>query len=930
MHREYKHPDVYVSKFGPAGNREWTRLIGDVQYDYGNAVTVLADGSIVVVGSTQIGSFANAYLVKLSPEGSVLWTRNYGDSTSFEEFAAILPMADGGFIAAGTSGSSAFPGDRPGLDAFVVRLDANGNVIWTKLMGGSGTDRARAICKLGLSYYIAGETNSADIPKFPNITDSKNMYLARFNESGQILNQLGVGTSNTDVAKGIACISGGPQGDSVVLVGQTYNSAEGDYNLLISQVNSAVGILQWQNVSGNSSKDEIATSIVRDPLYPNYAFVSGEAEAGGFIFPNQGGNTDGFVLRVDLADGKIRWRGGFGGSTEDTLNSISIRSDGYIFTAGSTESSDIDSINQGMRDVYMTGFLPSVPPTDTTAPNFTGTLTVENYGCKKVMMEWPHLQWSFPVPANEAGLNHYAIYVNGILKSVTQGQSQKLSSSKRNFEITDLQAGSSYSFAVSAVDRAGNESQKLTKTFQLPASSSSVCTDTSPPSTPNAQIFQDSQFNACNKGIQIPITGGADIGASGLMEYRVYRNGVGPTRIPTTFPQFHYKDFIGRFPGKTYSYDIESVDFAGNVSPRRTVSLDMPVNCGYPDTQPKQIKLAVLPVQPANETSPPHLTPAKIADMINGIGGRFNSFGLAQYIDEISHGTQFLTLDFIPSNYVRLPNNSEEYCNFSGCDTDLIMFDAIGESGIRPNEYDVILLVAPSPEMPMNSSNPSASELFTNQEGQESLFQFVSQELMHSGGILGIANAANSALCPGSSTKLGSDPLDPLFGCIGISPTGDSYSGLGSDINNSYHIPVYMKALKKFLSPEQTITLPYQGQSSVSTFTLEAAETRTTGLKQILVPLGRTNYNSLHNGPVLSLEYRTPQGFNNNPHAGSALPVQGVQVRLIPWLGVIDKEAETLFLSTLPIGTQPFNYNDVRVEVLQGDMQSASVRISRY
>ncbi|XDD50963.1 hypothetical protein AB3N59_04020 [Leptospira sp. WS92.C1] len=948
------YKDVYASKYDVNGNRSWTRLIGASKDDEGYGVSVRGDGSILIAGSTRFlkpdgYTTIDTYLVRLSPEGSILWQRTHGDQIALDRLFAVLPTEDGGLIAVGDSDSTTFPGNQPARDAYVVRLNSSGEIVWHKLLGGNGEDTANGICKLGDDYFIAGTTKSSDLPGTGSIS---NFYVAKLSSSGQILSQKRVGNVNYNEGSGIACISGGPHGDSVVIVGKS-SSTNNEYldNLYFVQLTPTLDTI-WQKVFGGAGNDK-ATGVVRDPLNPNYVFISGETIGNSFL-PFQGGSSDGFVVRVNLADGKVRWTSSLGGSVGDSLSSIAIRPDGYIYTAGKTQSSDIDGENQGSQDIYLAGFKPPVPFTDTTAPTLTGDLTVESYGCGKVSLEWPHAQMVLE-EQNESGLNHYSVSVDSIKRGVTQGKAQRKGSDKRNFVLSDLEPGSTHNFRVAAVDRAGNESIALVKTFQLPASTSSICTDTVSPTTPNVNLG-GFLGTGCNRSFRLEITGSTDSGSSGLMEYRIYKNEVGPLRISANAngsPSAMLD--VSKFPGERDTYRVEAMDRAGNISPSRTIVYHNPSDCGYVAT-PKRSRLATLIVTPNEAPLTPPATRNEIAQMVTGVGGEFDSYGAVQYLDEVSYGTHVLDPVYISPDYIRLPepilkNGSIGYCENmnalnddfgDNCDSEKIFNHAIASSGLNQSDYDHFLILTDRMITSLANGKKSFATVVSNIE-QVRHISF--HELMHVLGESSTGHTGGNWNCPGMPvtlsvpisgsrgplTKAGANPDDPLFGCANtLGQYLDFYSAAG--YGDGYHIPVYLKMLKGFLRPEQTATVSYQNYPSQSTLTLDAVETRTAGLKQILIPIGRNNNGPALTGSVLSLEYRTLRGFNTH-ESYFWTPVQGVQIRLIPYPGSLPNLMETILMGTILTNagtTQPFHYGDIRIEVLQGDTESARVKISRY
>jgi hypothetical protein len=104
-------------------------------------------------------------IIKLDAAGNITWNKMLG-GTSFEYVSAIQQTTDGGYIVAGTTTSSASGNiTQTGYgqeDAWVVKLDGSGNIIWNKLFGGSNADWATAIQQtFDGGYILAGYTNSS-------------------------------------------------------------------------------------------------------------------------------------------------------------------------------------------------------------------------------------------------------------------------------------------------------------------------------------------------------------------------------------------------------------------------------------------------------------------------------------------------------------------------------------------------------------------------------------------------------------------------------------------------------------------------------------------------------------------------------------------------------------------------------------------------
>ncbi len=132
------------------------------------ALAVDGEGSVYLAGGT---TETEAYVAKLAADGSaVLYETVLGGGGSGGRFA--LAVTDGGIAVVAGLASANFPlkGDlgveyAGGVDAFVVKLDAAGQPVAAKILGGSGGDAPNALRVGGDgSVYVGGSTDSLDFP----------------------------------------------------------------------------------------------------------------------------------------------------------------------------------------------------------------------------------------------------------------------------------------------------------------------------------------------------------------------------------------------------------------------------------------------------------------------------------------------------------------------------------------------------------------------------------------------------------------------------------------------------------------------------------------------------------------------------------------------------------------------------------------------
>lgn len=125
--------DVYVFKTDSEGDTVWTRFYGGELYDFGNSVDITSDGGYIIAGGAYSfsHSYSDVYLIKIDADGDTIWTRTYGGSEN--DFAeCVQHTLDGGYIITGNTTS--FGVLNPYL--YLIKTDADGDTVWTRTFGG--------------------------------------------------------------------------------------------------------------------------------------------------------------------------------------------------------------------------------------------------------------------------------------------------------------------------------------------------------------------------------------------------------------------------------------------------------------------------------------------------------------------------------------------------------------------------------------------------------------------------------------------------------------------------------------------------------------------------------------------------------------------------------------------------------------------------
>jgi hypothetical protein len=163
--------DFWVLKISSTGTLLWEKSFGGTEIDEARAITSTEDGNFIIVGDTRSSDInvsnnngaADLWMLKISPEGTLLWEKTIG-ATGFDVARSVSKTQDNGFIISGSSRSSEGGFTNQGQnDAWVLKIDANGNILWQNTIGGTEIDFCYDAVAINNGEIIAvGESNSSN------------------------------------------------------------------------------------------------------------------------------------------------------------------------------------------------------------------------------------------------------------------------------------------------------------------------------------------------------------------------------------------------------------------------------------------------------------------------------------------------------------------------------------------------------------------------------------------------------------------------------------------------------------------------------------------------------------------------------------------------------------------------------------------------
>ncbi|MDB9537124.1 SBBP repeat-containing protein [Dolichospermum planctonicum CS-1226] len=283
----------------------------------------------------------------------VIWTKLLGGTGDDVAFS-ITTGSDGAIYVAGdTSNNLDGETNSGGQDAFVTKYNTDGTKAWTQLLGNTGNDNARSITTgSDGAIYVAGGT-------YGNLNGQTNSgdqdaFVTRYNTDGtkawtQLLPGTSIDQANslTTGSDGAIYVAGYTYGGS--LDGQTYNSG---IKAFVTKYNTN-GTKAWTKLLPGTGYD-YASSITTGS--DGAIYVAGYTYGGSLDGQTyNGGGNDAFVAKYNT-DGTKAWIKVIGTSGTDVARSITTDSNGAIYVAGGTDGNLDGQMNSGGGDAFVTKY----------------------------------------------------------------------------------------------------------------------------------------------------------------------------------------------------------------------------------------------------------------------------------------------------------------------------------------------------------------------------------------------------------------------------------------------------------------------------------------------------------------------------------------------------------------------------------------------
>jgi len=307
--------------------------------------------SSVTFGSytlTNSGTAWNACIVKYDSSGNVLWANKAGGTSEVLDISTDHlgnVYMTGNFSSPSITFGSITLIRKGTNDAFVVKYNSSGNVMWAKNAGGvSGSSGGYSVAiDDSDNVYLSGIFGSSSF-SFGSFTLSNiygwNLFLGKYDALGNEIwaqNVIGSRFLNhiTTDSSGNIYLTGSFNSPTANL-GSTTLVNFGMEDVFLAKFNSSGNILWAKNAGGNGSDG--GACVVTDNagnVYLSGTFISTSFSIDTFLLPNSG-CVDIFLAKYDTT-GNVIWVKGAGGTGEDRTGTggLSINQNGTVFMSGS-------------------------------------------------------------------------------------------------------------------------------------------------------------------------------------------------------------------------------------------------------------------------------------------------------------------------------------------------------------------------------------------------------------------------------------------------------------------------------------------------------------------------------------------------------------------------------------------------------------------
>jgi len=236
--------DAYIVKVDKLGNKIYSAAYGGSNADVANAVVQIGDGFMVTGTTSSFGNRVQSlYMLKLAKNGNKLWQKAYySDKDDYYAGNDIIKISDTNMLIAGTEDHVSFFSSE--VNIYLNAININGKRNGIKRYGGEDPERANSIVSVSDGYVIAGESDTWG-------HGGLDAYVIKIDKDGNRVWHNAFGFDDDETANQIITTRDG----GYIIVGTTDSHYRTQKNVYVVKL-SADGTREWQSFYGSKEADE--------------------------------------------------------------------------------------------------------------------------------------------------------------------------------------------------------------------------------------------------------------------------------------------------------------------------------------------------------------------------------------------------------------------------------------------------------------------------------------------------------------------------------------------------------------------------------------------------------------------------------------------------------------------------------------------------
>jgi len=312
-----RHSDVFLVKFNSSGEKQWHQQIGSSAWEGASGLAIDSNENVYLSGSTgsiygdALGTFAgvshlgknDTFIIKYDSEGNRIWTKLIGTNNN-ELSSSDMEIDDQNnlYISGITDGNLNGNTGSAGTDVFVMKLDPDGNEIWTRLVYSNS------------SRSVVTDFGSRNANSSTNLTigSSGKIYIIAHTKT-DFDNHLNIGGADL----GLVIVNN----DGNIKCSTIFGTSQDDYSKVITVDKSDNFYIGYNSSANINSVNNI-------------------------------GGTDGFLIKYDNNCSPVETEI-FGSDQDDSISSITFDSSGNLIILGHTLGAFNDNVNLGSYDTFI-------------------------------------------------------------------------------------------------------------------------------------------------------------------------------------------------------------------------------------------------------------------------------------------------------------------------------------------------------------------------------------------------------------------------------------------------------------------------------------------------------------------------------------------------------------------------------------------------